>query len=151
MSEGQGCFLCTLNDHLPKDEIPGGADIICFGLPWPHGSAAQNDYLALAHLGQSEDTAREMVKNGLIVVYQRSIGLVRAYLNRCPHQFTPLEIMPGRFLDRENKHLLCATHGATFRINDGFCLSGPCAGQALTEIPVMLKDGALYVCVKSEA
>ena len=41
------------------------------------------------------------------------------------------------FLSFERKHILCATHGALFRIDDGHCFQGPCVGKSL--IPVAIK------------
>ena len=49
-----------------------------------------------------------------------------AYVNLCPHWDAPLDMKPGQFLDRDRQHILCANHGAVFRIQDGFCLAGPC-------------------------
>lgn len=60
----------------------------------------------------------------------------RAYVNRCPHAGTPLEIFPDRFLTCERDAIVCASHGARFRIEDGLCISGPCVGKHLTKIPI---------------
>ena len=65
-----------------------------------------------------------------VVVVHRA-GVVRVYRNRCPHRGTPLDWSPDRFLDRSGEHLVCATHGALFRMDDGHCVAGPCAGDAL--------------------
>ena len=67
----------------------------------------------------------------------------RVYENRCPHRGTPLDWRPDRFLDSTGEHLICATHGATFRLEDGLCLSGPCLGDALTAVPSRLEDGEI--------
>ena len=48
------------------------------------------------------------------------------------------------FLDRERRHLVCATHGAIFRIEDGVCLAGPCQGDQLEPWPVALREGAVW-------
>lgn len=63
---------------------------------------------------------------------------LRAYLNSCPHTGVTLDWQPDRFLDEAGRHLQCATHGALFRIEDGFCIAGPCAGQSLT--PLALEE-----------
>jgi len=65
-----------------------------------------------------------------------------AYENLCPHAGTPLNWLPDRFLTRDARHLLCATHGAEFRIGDGFCVKGPCKGKSLRPIPIT-RDGDL--------
>ncbi len=77
----------------------------------------------------------------------RSIFLVRrgpllaAYVNSCPHTGGPLDWVEGRFLDVERERILCATHGALFRLEDGHCLAGPCAGERLAAVPIEVVDG----------
>jgi nitrite reductase/ring-hydroxylating ferredoxin subunit len=63
-------------------------------------------------------------------------GSFLAYRNRCPHTGVNLEWQPHRFLDLSKQYLQCATHGALFRPQDGFCVRGPCSGQQLTHIPL---------------
>jgi nitrite reductase/ring-hydroxylating ferredoxin subunit len=70
---------------------------------------------------------------------------VLAYENSCPHRGTPLDWQKDRFLDVTGRLILCATHGALFRIADGFCVSGPCAGARLTGVPIACRDGAIYL------
>ena len=64
-----------------------------------------------------------------------------AYQNRCPHTGSPLDWVPHQFLDGEGRLLVCATHGARFRIEDGHCIAGPCAGKALRSVPVEVIGG----------
>jgi nitrite reductase/ring-hydroxylating ferredoxin subunit len=70
---------------------------------------------------------------------------VWVYLNSCPHLGVSLDIAPDRFLDARRQHIQCSTHGALFRIEDGFCLKGPCAGERLTQVPARVADGAVLV------
>lgn len=70
---------------------------------------------------------------------------VFAYANSCPHLGSPLDWRPDRFLDRDGRHILCATHGALFRIEDGFCLSGPCAGERLRPVAIARRGTAIYL------
>lgn len=72
-------------------------------------------------------------------------GNLNAYVNDCPHAHTPLDFMPDRFLNLEQSHLLCATHGALFRIQDGHCVAGPCKGKRLTPVPVKITDGVICI------
>lgn len=67
-------------------------------------------------------------------------GRIFAYVNECPHARTPLDWQPDQFLNRDKTLLLCGTHGAEFRIDDGLCVAGPCLGRRLT--PVALDIGA---------
>ncbi len=70
------------------------------------------------------------------VLVLRWHGGVVAYLNRCPHQGTRLDFEPGRVLDPGGTHLQCATHGALFRPEDGFCVDGPCKRRWLVPVAV---------------
>lgn len=72
-------------------------------------------------------------------------GEVRAYLNSCPHLGIRLDWMPDRFLDRDGVHIMCATHGALFRPDDGYCIAGPCQDYALEPIAIRIADGAIYL------
>ena len=64
---------------------------------------------------------------------------VHGYVDRCPHNGTPLAVFPDRYLTRERDLLLCGTHGALFRVGDGRCVAGPCEGRALTPWPVTVE------------
>lgn len=70
---------------------------------------------------------------------------VVVYVNACPHLGTPLDFTPGRFLNREKNLILCATHGALFRIDDGYCVSGPCAGKHLEAAAFEISDGVILL------
>jgi nitrite reductase/ring-hydroxylating ferredoxin subunit len=74
------------------------------------------------------------------VILVRRDGVLHAYANACPHQGTPLETFPDRFLDQDGRLLVCSTHGARFRVEDGYCVSGPCVGKSLMAIPVTVGD-----------
>jgi nitrite reductase/ring-hydroxylating ferredoxin subunit len=67
------------------------------------------------------------------------------YLNRCPHTGSPLDWMPDQFLSLDKNHIQCATHAALFRIDDGVCISGPCNGDALTPVPVVVESGKVIL------
>jgi nitrite reductase/ring-hydroxylating ferredoxin subunit len=75
----------------------------------------------------------------------RSGNAACAYVNRCPHLGTPLNWTPNRFLDLDKSHIICATHGAMFRLDDGVCVAGPCSGDALERVPLEVRDGVIYV------
>lgn len=79
-----------------------------------------------------------------IFVVRHGAG-VRAFINRCPHLGTPLNWTPDRFLDLARRHIVCATHGAVFRVDDGFCLSGPCEGDSLERVLTEVRDGNVFV------
>jgi len=70
---------------------------------------------------------------------------VYAYRNRCPHTGAPLDWQPDQFLDLEQMFIQCAFHGALFRIADGYCVRGPCAGQSLEAVSVRIDDGLVVL------
>ncbi len=82
---------------------------------------------------------------------ERSIFVVRrgatiaGYVNSCPHTRGPLDWIEGQFLDLAREHIVCATHGALFRIHDGHCIAGPCAGDHLTPVKIALVEGVLHL------
>ena len=80
----------------------------------------------------------------MVLVVRRG-GALHAYENACPHMGTPLNFLADRFFDRSGEHLLCATHGALFRVADGFCLAGPCAGKSLTPAAIRVVDEAIVL------
>jgi len=65
------------------------------------------------------------------------------YLNSCPHIGSPLDFEPGKFLNTDKTHIMCSTHGALFRIEDGHCISGPCAGKGLTKAEAQIVNGEI--------
>ena len=79
------------------------------------------------------------------VFVMRSGDDVKAYVNCCPHLGTPLNWSPDRFVDLERECIVCATHGAEFRVDSGECISGPCLGDSLDPVAVEVRDGDVYV------
>jgi nitrite reductase/ring-hydroxylating ferredoxin subunit len=84
---------------------------------------------------------------GLLAVRQGDAVVV--YVNACPHIGTPLDWTPDRFLSADGKRIICATHGAEFRIGDGVCISGPCQGDRLEPVLAEIRDG--MICVPADA
>ena len=77
------------------------------------------------------------------VVVRRG-GLVAGYEDRCPHAGWPLAAPGDRFLTRGGEHILCSGHGALFRLEDGGCVAGPCAGDHLQSWPVVVRNGQVF-------
>ncbi|ABS62960.1 Rieske (2Fe-2S) domain protein [Parvibaculum lavamentivorans DS-1] len=78
----------------------------------------------------------------------RTDDALRAYVNECPHANQPLDSRPGRFLTQDEKSLICGGHAALFRIEDGLCTNGPCAGKSLQPVPVEVVDGVVRMAAK---
>lgn len=66
---------------------------------------------------------------------------VTGYVDRCPHAGLPLAQALDDYLTPDGSLIACSWHGALFRIDDGACVGGPCAGQSLTPWPVAVSDG----------
>jgi nitrite reductase/ring-hydroxylating ferredoxin subunit len=73
-------------------------------------------------------------------------GAVRAYKNECRHLAMRLDDREPRHIwDDANRHLVCSSHGAAYRPEDGLCVSGPCRGSHLRQVPVVIRDGEVFV------
>jgi len=68
---------------------------------------------------------------------------IYAYLNSCPHRHVNLNWKPGAFHDHTGAYLQCTFHGATFRIEDGLCVQGPCIRQSLQALHIHNDNGKL--------
>lgn len=71
-------------------------------------------------------------------------GRVHAYLNQCAHIPIELDWKEGEFFDISGSYIICATHGAWYRPDDGVCLGGPCVGKRLTKVPVREDEGRVF-------
>ncbi len=67
-------------------------------------------------------------------------GGIYAYVNKCPHRYTELDWLPGDVFDDEGLYLICATHGAVFKVDSGLCTDGPCKGLSLQKVQVREVD-----------
>lgn len=74
------------------------------------------------------------------LVLYRDGAQVRGWLNVCPHAGRRLDWAPGQFLKSREGHLVCAAHGASFSLDDGSCVAGPCRGERLLAVAVEVSD-----------
>jgi nitrite reductase/ring-hydroxylating ferredoxin subunit len=104
----------------------------------------RSDYLcALADLEATGAYGAERDDPPFRILVVRDGEAIRGYVNSCPHRGTPLEMFPHRFLDETRSELICATHGARFRVADGTCTSGPCRGTGLEPVPLIVDGGSI--------
>lgn len=92
-----------------------------------------------------EGSCKGITLEGRSLLVVRRRGMVYAYENRCPHRQIPLEWLPDQFLDDSGSMIQCATHGALFLIESGECVAGPCAGQSLTAVRTLERDGIIWL------
>jgi nitrite reductase/ring-hydroxylating ferredoxin subunit len=67
------------------------------------------------------------------------------YVNRCPHQGSPLNFEANQFFDPTRRFLMCGRHGAHFDVKTGDCVEGPCAGQGLAPLELVVSDGDICI------
>lgn len=84
------------------------------------------------------------------VVIHDEQGVLRAYVNRCRHLPIPLDAGSRRFRTPDGRHLLCRTHGAVYRLEDGACTRGPCDGRGLHALGVELEVGRVILVLDPE-
>lgn len=67
------------------------------------------------------------------------------YKNACPHIGIALEWQEDTFLDASKTMIQCANHGALFVIESGYCVSGPCSGKQLSQVPFKIIDNEIVL------
>ena len=67
------------------------------------------------------------------------------YRNVCPHAGNPLHWKPHAFLTRSRDLIMCSVHGATFEIDTGVCVGGPCPGRTLSPLRTEIRQGRVVV------
>lgn len=72
-------------------------------------------------------------------------GKPYAYVNQCAHMPVELDWNEGDFFDLSQNYLLCATHGAHYLPDTGYCVMGPCKGQRLKSIEVHERDNKIFI------
>ncbi|WP_137939441.1 Rieske 2Fe-2S domain-containing protein [Chitinivorax sp. B] len=71
-------------------------------------------------------------------------GKVYAYINECQHVPIELDWNEGEFFDLSGCYLVCATHGAYYAPDNGYCLGGPCKGRSLVKLSVVEHDEQVF-------
>ena len=81
-----------------------------------------------------------------IVVVRTHDNAYLGYVNACPHDGVWLNIGSGDFFTPDRAFLRCGRHGATFEIDSGVCIEGPCNGKSLQPIALAVVDGEVCLC-----
>ena len=77
------------------------------------------------------------------VLLTRNGANIAAFHNRCPHAGYPLQHADGGVRVQEGRLIVCGAHGASYGLETGACVGGPCNGQALTRIAIEVRDGEI--------
>lgn len=67
------------------------------------------------------------------------------YENSCPHQGVRLDVVPGEFTDEDGHFITCGKHNAQFDMDTGHCFIGPCQGERLPPIKLIIDDGDICI------
>lgn len=101
--------------------------------------------------GGSRGFSVAVEEGGFELFIVRRSDRLYAYLNCCPHTGGPLDWVPDQFLNLDGDCIQCATHDALFRIEDGYCIAGPCRGRSLTAITLRVDADGVKVLPPSRA
>jgi len=80
--------------------------------------------------------------NTPLIVTRRGAAIA-AFHNICPHAGYPLQRADGRIVVQEGRYMLCGGHGASFTLDTGACAGGPCNGDGLAPVRVIVRDGVV--------
>ncbi len=80
--------------------------------------------------------------SGFVVRYH---GKAHAYVNQCAHVPVELDWNQGEFFTVSKDYLICATHGAHYAPDTGYCVMGPCKGKSLRALPVTEKNQQITI------
>jgi len=83
---------------------------------------------------------------GFVVRYE---GKPYAYVNQCAHVPVELDWNEGEFFTTQKDYLICATHGAHYQPDTGYCVMGPCKGKQLKSIPVNEENQKIIINIAS--
>jgi nitrite reductase/ring-hydroxylating ferredoxin subunit len=72
-------------------------------------------------------------------------GIPYAYVNQCAHISVELDWEHGDFFTAQQDYLICSTHGAHYRPDNGFCVMGPCKGKSLKPLKVTEQNGQIII------
>lgn len=104
----------------------------------------------IAHMGELGPGQTKLLKiflngNLLEAILLKTEAGYHSFLNRCRHLAVPLDWGDGEVMDDSGELFLCRTHGALFRHQDGFCVSGPCQGLSLFPIEIAVREDGVYL------
>jgi nitrite reductase/ring-hydroxylating ferredoxin subunit len=86
------------------------------------------------------------------VLLVRHGGEVYGWRDSCPHHGgTPMAWRKDAYLNFDRNRIVCAAHGAQFDIESGACVLGPCLGQSLQRVELVItKESEIYIRSRDE-
>lgn len=108
--------------------------------PWEVAPLRQKicDYESLSEL-----SAKEFIleKDAFLIYFRQHCY---AYENSCPHTRVNLNWQEEQFFSFDGLFLQCSLHGALFDPTSGVCVRGPCVGEKLKKINLVIEKGIVY-------
>ena len=140
---------CGRNDRR-RSIGPGHHPVVSTSLNSGPEVAQCDDGQLLADLDAVDDGATvevEVILDGVAesLILHRDGSTARAWFNVCPHAGRRLDWAPGKFLVTKDGLLVCAVHGATFELDAGLCVAGPCRGEELRAVAIEVRDRKVWL------
>lgn len=120
---------------------------------WPAAwKVIMQEALHLCHLDDLKDNQakgfdpQDEGKDSMFIV--RKGTRVFAYYDQCPHYdgSTTLAWRRHAYLNSKAEVIVCAAHGAEFEVDTGLCIHGPCIGESLVGVPILIEPcGNIYL------
>ena len=100
-----------------------------------------------------QDLLKKSVKTCNILIENTNYSIIlvakdhqiHAFRNQCPHAWVGLDAVDDLIISGCGQYLQCTSHFAQFRMHDGYCVYGPCAGQSLVPLQLTIKDGSIFL------
>ena len=83
--------------------------------------------------------------DGFPLLLVRRDGVVRGFVNACPHQFLPLNHRGDKVMSADGMRLICSNHGAAFDALTGIGQDGLGSDCTLDRVPVTIGPGGIIV------
>jgi len=91
------------------------------------------------------NSTRSVTVDGRALILVDRGGELYAYENNCPHANETLDPMGGSISSDDGVLLRCQRHAAEFLADSGECVSGPCLGESLTPVAILVVDNQIYL------
>jgi len=140
---------CGRNDRR-RSIGPGPHPVVSTSLNSGSQVAQCDDGQLLADLDAVDDGATievEAMLDGVAesLIVHRDGSSARVWFNVCPHAGRRLDWAPGKFLVTKDGLLVCAVHGATFELESGVCVAGPCRGEVLRAVAIEVRERKVWL------
>jgi nitrite reductase/ring-hydroxylating ferredoxin subunit len=89
--------------------------------------------------------------DGFELIVVRTGEAAFGYVNECKHLQVGLNLLDDHACETNAGTILCQYHYATYRFEDGYCIAGPCQGDALTAVPLSVRAGRVVIATGSAA